>query len=144
MGGAVVAVLIVLAATLLPLLLQIRRTAAAFEQVALKVHRELDPTIHETQGLVRDVSSLARRLDTDMKVVSRIVEDVSDTTGYARDLASLVKNEVERPILGLLSTIRGIRKGLDAFRGFRKKARAPRNPFRHAARAREESREPAG
>ncbi|MFN7974143.1 MAG: DUF948 domain-containing protein [Acidobacteriota bacterium] len=115
---------------LVPTLVQLRRTAAALEEVAVKIKGQIDPTLHEAQTLVRDVSSLARRVDTDMKVVSRIVEDVSETTGYARDLASLVKEQIERPILGLVSTVMGLKQGAQAFRSYRERKKAPRNPLR--------------
>lgn len=136
-GGILVTAVVFVVAALVPTLRQIQRTAHAVELVVSKVETQLDPTIHEAQGLVRDVSSLTRRIDGDMKVVSRIVEDVGDTTAYAKELAGLVKTEVERPVLGLISTIMGVRKGVDAYRGHREKNKAPRNPFRRATAAKE-------
>lgn len=126
------AVIVFVSLSLVPLLQQLRRTAHVYEEIGVVLKAQLDPTLHEAQGLVRDASSVARRIDTDLKVVSRIVEDVSDTTAYAKELAGLVKEEVERPVLGMISTIAGLRRGVEAYRGYRAKNRAPRNPLRHS------------
>ena len=91
LAGVGVAAIAAVAFTLVPTLRQLQRTAAALEAVARKVEVELDPTIHEAKGLVRDVATLTRRVDGDLKVVSRIVEDVSDTTAYAKQLAAAMK-----------------------------------------------------
>lgn len=134
--GFIVAAVLILGAmvvtSLVPALNQIRRTAAALEEVANKIKGQIEPTLHETQTLVRDVSTLARRVDSDMKVVSRIVEDVSETTGYAKDLAGLVKDQIERPILGLISTLMGLKQGVAAFKSYRERKKAPKNPLRRA------------
>ena len=129
-----VAAFVFLVAMIVPTLRQLRQTAAALEAVARKVDMELQPTIHEAQGLVRDVATLTRRVDGDLKVVSRIVEDVSDTTAYAKQIAGTMKAEAERPLVGIVSALAGFRRAADAYRVYREKSEAPRNPFRKAAR----------
>lgn len=125
--GVIAAVIVLLVAVaLIPTLLQIRRTAQAVEEVALRLKVQIDPTLSEAQGLVRDVASLTRQVDSDMKAVSRVVSDVADTAAYAKSLAGLVRSEVERPMLGLISTIVGLRRGLDAFRNYRESRRTRR------------------
>lgn len=125
-----VAAFVAVAFTLVPTLRQLQRTAAALEAIARKLEGELEPTIHEAKGLVRDVATLTRRVDGDLKVVSRIVEDVSDTTAYAKDLAAAMKAEAERPLIGIVSAIAGMRRAADAYKVYREKSQAPRNPFR--------------
>lgn len=118
------------AIALVPTLRQLQRTAEALESVTRKLETELQPTIHEAQGLVRDVSTLTRRVDGDLKVVSRIVEDVSDTTAYAKELAASMKAEAERPLIGIVSALAGMRRAADAYKTYREKSQAPKNPFR--------------
>ncbi len=109
-AGMIVAVIF-----LVPVLLQVRRTAREAEQLIQAVRADVIP-------LSRDLARVAEQSDVLLKLLRRQLESVQDSLANIRDSAvrfrifqENVLRRVEPPLFLLGRTVGGVSRGIEAF-----------------------------
>ena len=130
--GVIAVATLVQAAFMVGLALGGLRLFRRVEELQTRIDRELKPTLDHLSRITRNVAEV-----TDLATLQarRIDYFLADTVDKLEDLTSAVRNVVSRPLgplADVLAFVKGLRKGIDAYRqlgGFessRRRGGAPR------------------
>ncbi len=114
----IAAAIVVVAVVLIPVILQIRRTAREAEKLMETARMQLVPLSHDLTVISGEVSGI---LESVHRQVDRVEEGIATVQGAAqrlRDFEEAIITTVEHPLLELASLIRAVSRGFAAFVGF--------------------------
>jgi uncharacterized protein YoxC len=114
----IAAAVVVVAIVLIPVILQIRRTAREAEKLLETARMQLVPLSHDLTVISRDVSSILQSVH---RQVDRVEEGIATVQGAAerlRDFEEAVLGRVGEPLLELAALVRAVSRGIGAFLGF--------------------------
>ena len=114
----IAASIVVVAIVLIPVILQIRRTAREAEKLMETARMQLVPLSHDLTIISREVSSILQSVH---RQVDRVEEGIATVQGAAerlRDFEEAVLIRVEEPLLELAALVRAVSRGIGAFVGF--------------------------
>jgi len=114
----IAAAIVVVAIVLIPVILQIRRTAREAEKLLETARMQLVPVSHDLTVVSREVSDILQSVH---RQVDRVEEGIATVQGAAvrlRDLEEAVITSVETPLLELAALVRAVSRGIGAFLGF--------------------------
>jgi uncharacterized protein YoxC len=114
----IAAAIVVVAIVLIPVILQIRRTAREAEKLLETARMQLVPLSHDLTVISREVSSILQSVH---RQVDRVEEGIATVQGAAerlRDFEEAILIRVEEPLLELAALVRAVSRGIGAFLGF--------------------------
>ncbi len=110
----IAAAIVVVAIVLIPVTLQIRRTAREAEKLFETARMQLVPLSHDLTVISREVSSILQSVH---RQVDRVEEGIATVQGAAerlRDFEESVLNRIGEPLLELAALVRAVSRGFAA------------------------------
>ncbi len=114
----IAAAIVVVAIVLIPVILQIRRTAREAEKLLETARMQLVPLSHDLTFISREVSSILQSVH---RQVDRVEEGIATVQGAAerlREFEEGVLTIVEEPLIELATLVRAVSRGIGAFLHF--------------------------
>jgi uncharacterized protein YoxC len=99
---------------LIPVLVQIRRLAKEAERLLEATRQQIVPLSHDVVRLVDDIGDLVKQGQRQMVKVEDSVNAVRETALKLRDVESLFKDRIEKPLLNLIAVVAALIKGTRA------------------------------
>jgi len=110
----IAAAIVVVAIFLIPVILQIRKTAREAEKLLETARMQLVPLSHDVTVISREVSSILQIIH---RQVDRVEEGIATVQGAAerlRNFEEAVLNRVGEPLLELAALVRAVSRGVAA------------------------------
>jgi uncharacterized protein YoxC len=111
----IAAVMVIVLIALIPVLLQVRRTAREAERILEMIRMQVVPLSH-------DVTILSQQFHGILRSVHRQIDDVEEGVASLRDAAARLREfeettlrRVELPVRNLAALVRGVGKGVETF-----------------------------
>lgn len=98
-----------------PVLLDVKRTAAKLRGTIDEVRVKVDPILFSAQKVADDIQEMAGTAKREAERMSASVEKVSERVDEFADLIEVVREEIEKPLLKSVATIASARKVLSRF-----------------------------
>lgn len=114
----IAASIVVVAIVLIPVILQIRRTAREAEKFLEIARMQIVPLSHDLTVISREVSSILQSVH---RQVDRVEEGIATVQGAAerlREFEEGVLTIVEEPLIELATLVRAVSRGIGAFLRF--------------------------
>jgi uncharacterized protein YoxC len=114
----IAAAVVVVAIVLIPVVLQIRRTAREAEKFLETARMQLVPLSHDLTVISREVTGILQSVH---RQVDRVEEGIATVQGAAerlREFEETIITTVEHPLLELAALVRAVTRGFAAFVGF--------------------------
>ena len=111
----VIAAIMVLALIfLIPVLLQVRRTAREAEKLIDSVRLQVAPVSHDITAISQEVKSVIQSIHRQVDRVEDGIETVHDMAIRAKEFQLEVKRRIEEPLLQLAAVLGGVKRGVEA------------------------------
>jgi len=114
----VAASIVVVAIVLVPVILQIRRTAREAEKLLDTVRMQIVPLSHDLTIISKEVSGILQSIHRQVDRVEEGIATVRDAAERLREFEETVLTRVEEPLLELATLIRAVSRGIGAFLRF--------------------------
>lgn len=114
----IAASIVVVAIVLIPVILQIRRTALEAEKLLESARMQVVPLSHDLTVIAREVNGI---LQSVRRQVDRVEDGIATVQGGAerlRDFEEAILTRVEAPLLELATLVRAASRGIVAFLRF--------------------------
>ncbi len=111
----IAAAVVIVAIVLIPVILQIRRTACEAEKLIETVRTEIAPLSHDLTVISREVSSIVESIHRQVDKVEEGIAAVGDVAQRLRDFEEAALNIVEGPLFKLPTLISAVVRGIGAF-----------------------------
>ena len=114
----IAAAVVVVAIVLIPVVLQVRRTAGEAEKFLETARMQLVPLSHDLTVISREVSEIMQSVH---RQVDRVEEGIATVQGAAerlRNFEEAIITTVENPLFELARLVRAVIRGITAFLGF--------------------------
>jgi uncharacterized protein YoxC len=114
----IAASIVVVAIVLIPVILQVRRTAREAEKLLETARMQVVPLSHDLTVISREVNGILQSVH---RQVDRVEEGIAAVQGAAerlRDFEEAVMTIVEGPLLKLSTLVRVLSRGIEAFLRF--------------------------
>ena len=115
---AIAASIVVVAIILIPVVLQIRRTAREAEKLLETARMQVVPLSHDLTVISREISGILQSVH---RQVDRVEEGIATVQGAAerlREFEEGVLTIVEQPLIELATLVRAVSRGFAAFLRF--------------------------
>ena len=115
---AIAASIVVVAIILIPVVLQIRRTAREAEKLLETARMQVVPLSHDLTVISREISGILQSVH---RQVDRVEEGIATVQGAAerlREIEEGVLTIVEQPLIELATLVRAVSRGIGAFLRF--------------------------
>ena len=111
----VIAAIMVLALIfLIPVLLQVRRTAREADKLIDSVRLQVAPVSHDITAISQEVKSVIQSIHRQVDRVEDGIETVHDMAIRAKEFQLEVKRTIEEPLLQLAAVLGGVKRGVEA------------------------------
>jgi len=114
----IAASIVVVAIVLVPVILQIRRTAREAEKLLDTVRMQIVPLSHDLTIISKEVSGILQSIHRQVDRVEEGIATVRDAAERLREFEETVLTRVEEPLLELATLIRAVSRGIGAFLRF--------------------------
>jgi uncharacterized protein YoxC len=114
----IAASIVVVAIVLIPVILQIRRTAREAEKLLDTVRMQIVPLSHDLTILSKEVSGILQSIHRQVDRVEEGIATVRDAAERLREFEETVLTRVEEPLLELATLISAVSRGIGAFLRF--------------------------
>ncbi len=111
----IAAFVVIFVIALIPVLIQVRRTAKEAEKLLEATRLQIAPVAHDVVRVVDDVRDIVKQVQRQMGKVEESVDAVRDTVVKLRDVETLLRDRVEKPLLGIVGTVGALVKGVRVF-----------------------------
>ena len=119
----IAAAVVVVAIVLIPVILQIRRTACEADKLLETVRTEIAPLSHDLTVISKEISSIVQSIHRQVDRVEEGIGAVGDAAGRLREFEEAVLTIAGGPLLKLPTLISAVVRGIGAFvRFFRRPA----------------------
>ena len=102
---------------MIPVLLQIRRTAREAEKLFDYVRAQVAPISHDIFLISQDVKSIVQSIQRQVDRVEEGVETVHDMAVRLKVFQIEVQRRIEEPLLQIVSVFGGVKRGVEAIAG---------------------------
>jgi uncharacterized protein YoxC len=109
---------VVVAIVLIPVILQIRRTAREAEKFLEIARMQIVPLSHDLTVISKEVSGVVQSIHRQVDRVEEGIATVQDAAGRLREFEETVLAIVEEPLLRLATLVSAISRGILAFLRF--------------------------
>ena len=111
----VIAAIMVLALIfLIPVLLQVRRTAHEAEKLIDSVRLQVTPVSRDVGLISRDVKSIVQSIHRQVDRVEDGIETVLDMAVRVKEFQIEVQRRIEEPLIQIVSAFGGVKRGVEA------------------------------
>jgi uncharacterized protein YoxC len=114
----IAASIVVVAIVLIPVILQIRRTAREAEKLLDTVRMQIVPLSHDLTVISKEVSGILQSIHRQVDRVEEGIATVRDAAERLREFEETVLTRVEEPLLELATLISAVSRGVGAFLRF--------------------------
>jgi uncharacterized protein YoxC len=114
----IAASIVVVAIVLIPVILQIRRTAREAEKFLETARMQIVPVSHDLTVISRELSSILQLIHRQVDRVEEGIATVQDAVERLREFEEGVLTIAEEPLLRLTTLIRAASRGIGAFLRF--------------------------
>jgi uncharacterized protein YoxC len=114
----IAASIVVVAIVLVPVILQIRRTAREAEKLLDTVRMQIVPLSHDLTIISKEVSGILQSIHRQVDRVEEGIATVRDAAERLREFEETVLTRVEEPLLELATLISAVSRGIGAFLRF--------------------------
>ncbi len=111
----IAAFIVIFVIALIPLLVQLRRTAKEAEKLLETTRLQIAPIAHDVARVMDDVRDIVKQAQRQMGKVEESVDAVRDTVVKLRDVETLLRDRIEKPLLGIVGTVGALVKGVRVF-----------------------------
>ena len=110
----IAAIMVLVLIFLMPVLLQVRRTAHEAEKLIDAVRLQVAPVSRDLGLISQDVKSIVQSVHRQVGRVEDGIETVHDMAVRVKKFQSRVKRRIEEPILQLAAVLGSVRRGVGA------------------------------
>ena len=110
----IAAIMVLVLIFLIPVLLQIRRTAHEEEKLIDSVRLQVAPVSLDITAISREVISVIQSIHRHVDRVEDGIETVHDMAVCVKEFQWEVKRRIEEPLLQLAAIVGGIKRGVEA------------------------------
>lgn len=110
----IAAILVVILLFLIPVLLQVRRTAREAEKLIDSVRLQVAPISRDIGFISRDIKNILQSIHRQVDRVEDGVEIVSDMAARAREFQIEIQQRIEQPLLQIAAVLGGIKHGIES------------------------------
>ncbi len=110
----IAAILVVILLFLIPVLLQVRRTAREAEKLIDSVRLQVAPISRDIGFISRDIKNIVQSIHRQVDRIEDGVEIVNDMATRAREFQIEVQQKIEQPLLHLAAVLGGIKHGIES------------------------------
>jgi uncharacterized protein YoxC len=103
---------------LIPVLLQIRRTAREAEKTLETVRTQIVPLSHDLTVISLEIKGIVQSIHRQVEKVEDGISTVGDAALRLREFEGKIERIVERPLLELVALFTGLIRGVEAFLRF--------------------------
>jgi uncharacterized protein YoxC len=114
----IAASIVVVAIVLIPVILQIRRTAREAEKLLDTVRMQIVPLSHDLTVISKEVSGILQSIHRQVDRVEEGIATVRDAAERLREFEETVLTRVEEPLLELATLVSAVSRGVGAFLRF--------------------------
>jgi uncharacterized protein YoxC len=114
----IAASIVVVAIVLIPVILQIRRTAREAEKLLDTVRMQIVPLSHDLTVISKEVSGILQSIHRQVDRVEEGIATVRDAAERLREFEETVLTRVEEPLLELATLLNAVSRGIGAFLRF--------------------------
>jgi uncharacterized protein YoxC len=111
----IAASIVVVAVVLIPVILQIRRTARQAEKLLETVRMEIVPLSHDLTIISKEISSILQSIHRQVEKVEGGIAAVGDAAERLRDFEEAALTIVEGPLVRLATLVSAASRGIGAF-----------------------------
>lgn len=111
----IAASIVVVAIVLIPLILQIRRTAREAEKLMETARMEIVPLGHDLTVISKEISGIVQSIHRQVEKVEEGIATVQDAAGRFRDFEEAALTIVEAPLVRLATLVNAATRGIGAF-----------------------------
>jgi uncharacterized protein YoxC len=111
----IAASIVVVAIVLIPVILQIRRTARQAEKLLETVRMEIVPLSHDLTIISKEISSILQSIHRQVEKVEEGIAVVGDAAERLRDFEEAALTIVEAPLVRLATLVSAASRGIGAF-----------------------------
>jgi uncharacterized protein YoxC len=113
--AVIAAIMVLVLIFLIPVLLQVRRTAKEAEKLIDSVRIQVAPVSRDIGLISRDVKSIVQSVHRQVDREEDGVETVYDMAVRVKEFQIDVQRRIEEPLLQLAALLGGMKKGIEAF-----------------------------
>ena len=110
----IAAILVLILIFLIPVLLQVRRTAHEAEKLIDSVRLQVAPVSRDLGLISRDVKSIVQSIHRQVDRVEDGIETVHDMAVRVKEFQIEVQRRIEEPLFQLAAVMGGIKRGIEA------------------------------
>ncbi len=111
----IAAILVLILIFLIPVLLQVRRTAHEAEKLIDSVRLQVAPVSHDLGLISRDVKSIVQSIHRQVDRVEDGIETAHDMAVRINEFQIEVQRRIAEPLLQLAAVFSGVKRGVEAF-----------------------------
>jgi uncharacterized protein YoxC len=111
----IAASIIVVAIVLIPVILQVRRTAHEAEKLLETARMQVVPLSHDLTVISREVNLILQSVHRQVDSVEEGIATVQGAAERLRDFEEVILTRVEEPVLELAALVRAVSRGTGAF-----------------------------
>ena len=113
--SVIAAIMVVAVLFLIPILLQIRRTAREVEKLSEAARMQIVPLSHDLTVISQEVNGILKSIHRQVDRVGEGIVTVKDTVVRLREFEEEILHKVEEPLLELGTLISAVIQGIEAF-----------------------------
>jgi uncharacterized protein YoxC len=114
----IAAAIVVVAIVLIPVILQIRRTAREAEKFLEIARMQIVPLSHDLTVISKEVSSIVQSIHRQVDRVEEGIAAVEDAAGRLREFEEAIFTIAGEPLLKLATLVSAVSRGIGAFLRF--------------------------
>jgi uncharacterized protein YoxC len=111
----IAASIVVVVIVLIPVILQIRRTAREAEKLLETARMQVVPLSHDLTVISREVNRILQSVHRQVDSVEEGIATVQGAAERLRDFEEVILTRVEEPVLELAALVRAVSRGTGAF-----------------------------
>lgn len=100
---------------LIPVLLQIRRTARTAEKVLETIHMQIVPVSHDLTLISNEAHGILQSIHRQVEKIEDSVTTLRDTAERLREFEEDILLKFEMPLVRLAAVVSGISRGIETF-----------------------------
>ncbi|MBN2439637.1 MAG: DUF948 domain-containing protein [Deltaproteobacteria bacterium] len=113
----IAAIMVLILIFLIPVLIQVRRTAQEAEKLIDSVRLQVVPISRDLGLISRDVKSIVQSIHRQVDRVEDGIETVHDMAVRAKEFQIDIQRRIEEPMLQLATVFSGVKRGIEVFAG---------------------------
>jgi len=111
----IAAIMVVAVLFLIPILMQIRRTAREVEKTLETARMQIVPLSHDLTVISQEVNGILQSIHRQVDRVEEGITSVRDTAVRLREFEKEIEEKIESPLLQFAALVSAVSRGVEAF-----------------------------